>query len=106
MLADRIKERRLALHLTQEELGKKVGLQKSAIAKYEKGTIVNVKRSMIARFAHALECDPVWLMDLELEVGPDPERPAVLKLMKAVEMLSDNDIGLLIAMAEKMGGKV
>ena len=106
MLADRIKERRLALHLTQEELGKKVGLQKSAIAKYEKGTIINPKRSMIARFAHALECDPVWLMDLELEVGPDPERPAVLKLMKAVEMLSDSDIELLTAMAEKMGGKV
>ena len=106
MLSDRIKERRIALNMTQEELGEKVGLGRSAICRYENGSITNPKRSMIAKLAHALECDPVWLMDLELEVGPDPERPAVLKLMKAVEMLSDNDTGLLIAMAEKMGGKV
>jgi transcriptional regulator with XRE-family HTH domain len=32
-----IKEARLAKGLTQEELGKLVGVQKSAIAKYENG---------------------------------------------------------------------
>ena len=38
-MAERIKERRISLGFTQEELGEKLGLQKSAIAKYENGQI-------------------------------------------------------------------
>lgn len=104
MIGNRIKERRKALHLTQEELGAKVGVQKSAIAKYEKGVIINLKRSTIAKLAKALECDPVWLMDLNLDVRPDPERPIVLELVKTVAGLPDDDISFLISMAKKMGG--
>ncbi|MCE2603759.1 helix-turn-helix domain-containing protein, partial [Pseudomonas aeruginosa] len=48
-MADRIKSRRLALGYTQEELAEKVGLQKSAIAKYENGRVENMKRSMIEK---------------------------------------------------------
>ena len=33
--------------LTQEELGKKVGVKKSAIYKYESGMVKNLKRSVI-----------------------------------------------------------
>ena len=42
-LGQKIKEARLQKGLTQEELGKIVGLQKSAIAKYENGRVVNIK---------------------------------------------------------------
>ena len=35
-MADRIKEKRIQAGLTQEELAEKLGLKKSAIAKYEK----------------------------------------------------------------------
>lgn len=61
-MADRIKERRIALGLTQEELGNKLGLQKSAIAKYENGRVENMKRSVIAKMAKVLECSPSYLM--------------------------------------------
>lgn len=60
-MADRIKERRIALGLTQEELGNKLGLQKSAIAKYENGRVENMKRSVIAKMAKVLECSPSYL---------------------------------------------
>ena len=40
-MADRIKERRTSMNYTQEELAQKLGLQKSAIAKYENGRVVN-----------------------------------------------------------------
>lgn len=64
-MAERIKERRKTLGYTQEELASKVGLQKSAIAKYEKGRVENIKRSMIAKMSSALECSPSYLMGWE-----------------------------------------
>ena len=42
-----IKDARIAKGLTQEELGAIVGVQKSAIAKYENGRVVNIKRSTL-----------------------------------------------------------
>lgn len=62
-MAERIKERRLALGYTQEELAGKLGLQKSAIAKYENGRVENIKRSIISKMAEILECSPSYLLD-------------------------------------------
>ena len=50
-----IKNARLAKGLTQKELGEMVGKQKSAIAKYEKGIVVNIKRSTLQKLAIALD---------------------------------------------------
>lgn len=64
-MAERIKERRNALGYTQEELATKLGLQKSAIAKYENGRVENIKRSVILKMAQLLECRPCYLMDMD-----------------------------------------
>lgn len=69
-MAGRIKERRTAMGYTQEELGEKIGVQKSAIAKYENGRVKNLKRGVIAKLANALQCSPTYLMGLE-EVNND-----------------------------------
>lgn len=61
-MADRIKQRRLAMGYTQEELAEKLGLQKSAIAKYENGRVENIKRSVISNMATVLECSPTYIM--------------------------------------------
>lgn len=61
-MGKRIKERRISLGLTQEELGKELGLQKSAIAKYENGRVENIKRGIIAKMADVLKCSPIYLM--------------------------------------------
>lgn len=64
-MADRIKERRLKMGYTQEELANKLGLQKSAIAKYENGRVENIKRSVILKMANVLNCNPSYLMGWE-----------------------------------------
>ena len=46
-MAQRIKQRRISMGYTQDELASKLGLQKSAIAKYENGRVENIKRSII-----------------------------------------------------------
>lgn len=66
--AERIKERRLTMDYTQEELAEKLGLQKSAVAKYENGRVENIKRSVIAQMANILKCNPAYLLDWSEEV--------------------------------------
>lgn len=64
---DRIKQRRLDLKMSQEELGSLVGVKKAAIHKYENNVVVNLKRSMIAKLANALNTTPAYLMGWDAE---------------------------------------
>lgn len=64
-MAERIKELRIAAGLTQEELGEKVGLQKSAIAKYENGRVENIKRSTIQAMADLFGVKPSYVLGFD-----------------------------------------
>lgn len=60
-----IKNRRLELGMTQEELGEKIGVQKSAVAKYESGKVENLKRSVIEKLSEVLNLSPTQIMGFE-----------------------------------------
>ena len=111
-MAERIKERRKAMGYTQTELGEKLGLQASAIAKYENGRVENIKRSTIADMAEVLGCSPSYLMGwsdsaedikskddpLTLDEMPTSEKLELMqcsRIKKYYEML--NDIGKHVA---------
>lgn len=64
---ERIRQARIRAGLTQKELANKVGVQFSAIHKYESGMIRNLKRETIAALAEALDVKPSWLMCLDDE---------------------------------------
>ena len=61
--SEKIKFYRNKKGLSQEELGKLVGLQKAAINKYETGRVVNIKKSVLQRLADALDVAPADLLD-------------------------------------------
>lgn len=82
-----IKEARLAKGLTQEELGKLVGVQKSAIAKYESGRVVNIKRSTLQKLATALS-----LKGSDLIIQSNPKEAAEL----SARVLMDSDLRELV----------
>lgn len=82
-----IKEARIAKGLTQEELGKLVGVQKSAIAKYENGRVVNIKRSTLQKLATALN-----LKGSDLIIQSNPKEAAEL----SARVLTDSDIRELV----------
>ena len=82
-----IKEARLAKGLTQEELGKLVGVQKSAIAKYENGRVVNIKRSTLQKLAAALN-----LKGSDLIIQSNPKEAAEL----SARVLIDSDLRELV----------
>ena len=87
-IGQKIKQARISKGLTQEELGNLVGLQKSAIAKYENGRVVNIKRSTLQKLAQALD-----LRGSDLIIETDPKEAAELsarvlmdgELMEAIE---------------------
>lgn len=81
-----IKDARLAKGLTQEELGNIVGVQKSAIAKYETGRVVNIKRSTLKGLAKALDLKGSDLIGEEIK--KDPEEAGKI----AAEILRDQDL--------------
>lgn len=58
----KIKSARLAKGMTQEELGAMLGVQKSAIAKYESGRVVNIKRSVLKKISDILGIPPFELV--------------------------------------------
>lgn len=61
-VGEKIRQARLAKGMTQEELGEILGVQKSAVAKYENGRVINIKRSTLQKIAEALDIPPFELV--------------------------------------------
>ena len=61
-MGERIKQLRKKQGLTQEELGKYIGVKKAAIMKYEKGDVQNMKRSSIEILSKLFGVTPSYLM--------------------------------------------
>ena len=72
-MGDKIKEKRKEAGLTQEELGEKLGVQKSAVAKWENGRVENIKRSVMLSMSKALGVDPAYWFDDGAEAEEDDE---------------------------------
>lgn len=92
-LGEKIRNRRVELGLTMDDLGKAIGVQRSAINKDEKGIITDLKRSTIDALAKALDVSVFYLLD------DDPEDPDQARL----EALHQNPrLGLLFDRSRKM----
>ncbi len=84
-----IKEARLDKGYTQEELASKVGVQKSAIAKWENGRVSEIKRSNLKALAVALELNPNTLLSPSAEdmLSPSSSSAPELDLTEQEEEL-------------------
>ena len=54
-IGDKIRAARINKNLTQEELGALLGIQKSAVAKYENGRVVNIKMGTLQKICEVLD---------------------------------------------------
>ena len=110
---DRIRERRIQLGLSQEDLAIKMGYKsRSTINKIESGA-VDIARNKIEKFAEVLNTTPAYLMDWNdapKEYYIDPEvskyaqavkdNPNLRILFDASKDMSKDDIDFVVNMIE------
>ena len=81
-LARRVRERRAALGLSQEELADRMGYRsKSSITKLEKG-VNDLPQSKLEELAAALETTPAYLLGLDTPCPPPPGFEPLPKMVK------------------------
>ena len=83
-IGQKIREARTAKGMTQEELGEILGVQKSAIAKYENGRIVNIKRSTLKKISDVLNIRP---SELIFESAPEKTADFHAKILMDADVL-------------------
>ncbi len=112
-----IHERRIALDLTLEDVGKAVGVNKSTVSKWESGYISNMRKDKIEKLAKVLQFNPVRLLGINIKtthlLQPDDELFVKLTMLyhslnevgkeKAVERLEELSIVPIYQKSEKEG---
>lgn len=79
---DILKKERIAHGYTLEELGRLVGLKKSAVHKYETGLNVNPGRTLILKLAQVLNVSPCYLLCGETDEPSGMEEELLLNFRK------------------------
>lgn len=107
-IGEKIKARRIELGMTTEDLGKLIGVQRSAVTKYEKGKI-ELRASQIQTIANALGVSPVSLLDDIEDEDTDQARLEALHQNPRLGMLFDRsrkmtkeDVDFMLQMADRI----
>ncbi len=104
-IGEKIKARRKELGMTTEELGRLIGVQRSAITKYEKDK-VDLKSERLQQIAKALDIQPASLLPDEDE---DQQRlealhqnPRLGLLFDRSRKMSHEDVEFMLQMADRI----
>jgi repressor LexA len=90
---DILRQQRIAHNLTQQELGALVGLKKEAIYKYEKGIVVNPKRSLIEKLARIFGISPSYLLGInDSEPSYSTRIPVLGKVVAGIPIEATEEI--------------
>ena len=106
----RLRAARLEACLTQTALGKAVGIQKSAISKYERDAVSGVTIDVVHRLAEALSIPPSDLYMVEEPdepTAPDPDTTGVSPLGKRIMYrrewlrMSQSELALKVGLTDR-----
>lgn len=81
---DRIRQLRREHKMTQEDLGKIIGVQKAAIQKYEKGTVKNIKRASLIKLAEVLGTTPEYIIGWDAPQNAEPLDTSGLQMIPII----------------------
>lgn len=99
-MGNRIRQKRLEQQMTMEQLATALGVKASAINKYEKGIVENIKRSTIQEMAKIFDCDPAWLMGFDQEEKEVPDyNPVIQEFIEILPKLTTEQIDSLLRTA-------
>jgi transcriptional regulator with XRE-family HTH domain len=70
--------------MSQEELGRRVGVQRAAINKYEKGSVTNIPIATIEKIAAVFDVSPTFIVGWDkVEVNPLSAEVKVIQGVKS-----------------------
>lgn len=110
-IGHRIKERRKALKMSADELGKRLGKNRATVYRYENGDIENLPIDILEPIATALGTTPQYLMGWEVETekaAPEHgsgQSAAKMKLFDLAENCTEEEAERLVQMMELFLGK-
>lgn len=87
-------------HMTMDDLARELGVQRSAINKYEKGIVVNLKRSTISSLCRVFNVSSSYFLDDDLPLEPDPSVDIDQARLEALHQ--DPRLGLLFDRTRRM----
>lgn len=110
-MGDMIKNRRLELGLTLEDVGKAVGVGKSTVRKWESGQIKDMKRDKISALANVLKLSPVSFIFSDADSSHSADKntnnsekttltKSQVKLLDLLPNLTEDDIDDLLLLAK------
>ena len=89
-IGERIKYLRVLADMSQEELGNRVGVQRAAINKYEKGMVTNIPISTIEKIAKTFDVSPTYLVGWD-NVESNP-LSAEVKILQGVKKFYGGEV--------------
>ena len=102
IIGKRIKEKRKEMGMSADELGRRLGKDRSTIYRYEKGDIENMPLDILEPIAQALNTTPQYLMGWEeVQKNNDIITDAIVRMRSDDEFLSVVG-GLLTLDADKL----
>lgn len=90
-IGDRIKKKRLEKGITLEELGKKAGVSKVTIHRYESNIITNIPSDRIEAMAKALEVSPSYLMGWDEDLEESNHKNLLTRTDKEANLSNSKD---------------
>lgn len=70
LIGNRIESRRKSLGLTMEYVASEIGVAKSTVQRYEKGSIKKIKLPVLEAIARVLDVNPAWLCGKSDSISP------------------------------------
>lgn len=94
-VGEKIREYRLKKHMTQEQLGKHLGVGKAAVQKYESGQVQNLKATHIKTLCKLFDKKP-WDFIFDGDERPNPPTHYQQKIIKQMTKLNDRGLDRLL----------
>ena len=98
-IGEKIKQRRLELHMSLEDVARQIGVAKSTVYRYETEATRSVGLDKVDAQAKALQVSPGYLMGWE-----EKESDTYYQLKTTLQELdlSEDDVAFLTSMAQKI----
>lgn len=110
VVGERISTRRKQLGLTLDDIAQEIGVAKSTIQRYERGTIKTIKLPVIEAIADMMSVDPAWIcgktdiMQIQPPQLPSDAIPIDLSKYHQIPILGRISAGLPIYAEEHLEG--